>query len=59
MPRYSEEHRQAVVAKRLPPHNLLLQEIAEQEGISRATDYKWRRRPVPEAAACQMPWARS
>ncbi|MDN3520706.1 transposase [Halomonas ramblicola] len=44
MPRYSEERRQAVVAKLLPPHNLTAQEVAEQEGISVATIYKWRTR---------------
>lgn len=43
MPRYSEERRQAVVAKLLPPHNLSPQEIAEQEGISLGTVYKWRK----------------
>ncbi|GED21624.1 hypothetical protein HHA01_06010 [Halomonas halmophila] len=43
MPRYSEERRQAVVAKLLPPHNLSAYEVAEQEGISVATVYKWRK----------------
>ena len=43
MPRYSEERRQAVVAKLLPPHNLTPHEVAEQEGISVATVYKWRK----------------
>ncbi|MDW7749121.1 transposase [Halomonas sp.] len=43
MPRYSEERRQAVVAKLLPPHNLSPQVIAEQEGISLGTVYKWRK----------------
>lgn len=40
MPRYSEERRQAVVVKLLPPHNLSPQVIAEQERISLATVYK-------------------
>lgn len=43
MPRYSEERRQAVVAKLLPPHNLSPHEVAGQEGISVATIYKWRK----------------
>jgi transposase-like protein len=43
MPRYSEERRQAVVAKLLPPHNLSPQEIADQERISLGTVYKWRK----------------
>jgi transposase-like protein len=55
MPRYSEERRQAVVTKLLPPHNLSPQEIAEQEGISLGSVYKWRKearaegRCLPEA----------
>jgi hypothetical protein len=43
MPRYSEERRQAVVAKLLPPHNLSPQVITEQEGISLGTVYTWRK----------------
>jgi len=43
MPRYSEERKQAVMAKLLPPYNLTPQQVAEQEGISLATLYKWRR----------------
>src|SRR5699024_2767121 len=43
MPRYSEERRQAVVAKLLPPHNLSPRVIAEQEGISLGTVYRWRK----------------
>lgn len=43
MPRYSEERRQAVVAKLLPPHNLSPRVIAEQEEILLATVYKWRK----------------
>ena len=50
MPRYSEERRQAVVAKLLPPHNLSPQVIAEQEGISLGTVYKWRKE-----ARCRRP----
>lgn len=43
MPRYAEERRQAVVAKLLPPHHLSAYKVAEQEGISVATLYKWRK----------------
>ncbi|GGX88806.1 hypothetical protein GCM10007160_15390 [Litchfieldella qijiaojingensis] len=32
-----------MVAKLLPPHNLSASEVAEQEGISVATIYKWRK----------------
>ena len=43
MSRYSEERRGAVVAKLLPPHQLSAYEVADQEGISVATLYKWRK----------------
>lgn len=43
MSRYSEERRQAVVAKLLPPYQLSAYEVAKQEGISVATVYKWRK----------------
>jgi len=43
MPRYSEERRQAVMAKFFPPYNQGVEEIAEQEGISAATVYEWRK----------------
>ena len=43
MPRYSDERRQAVVAKLLPPYNQSIEEVARQEGISSATVYKWRK----------------
>ena len=37
MPSYSDERREAVVAKLLPPRNLPVREVAQQEGISEAT----------------------
>jgi transposase-like protein len=43
MPRYSDERRQAVVAKLLPPYNQSVEEVAREEGISSATVYKWRK----------------
>jgi transposase-like protein len=43
MPRYSEERRQAAVAKLLPPHHLSPKEVAEQENISLGTVYTWRK----------------
>jgi len=43
VPQYSDERRQAVLAKLLPPHNLSPKEVAEQERISIATIYKWRK----------------
>lgn len=35
MPSYSNERREAVVAKLLPPRNLSVREVAQQEGIYR------------------------
>ena len=43
MPRYSDERRQAVVAKLLPPYNQSVEDVAREEGISSATVYKWRK----------------
>ncbi|WP_156500090.1 helix-turn-helix domain-containing protein [Ectothiorhodospira sp. BSL-9] len=43
MPRYPDERREAAVAKLLPPYNLSPREVAEQEGVSIATVYKWRK----------------
>lgn len=41
--RYSEERRKSVVAKLAPPHNRTVQEVADEEGISSATVYNWRK----------------
>ena len=43
MPRYSDERKEAVLRKMLPPHNRPLAELAAEEGISEATLYNWRR----------------
>jgi len=43
MPRYSEERKQAVLAKMAPPQNMTVPELAAQEGISDATLYNWRK----------------
>ena len=41
--KYSEERRQAVLAKLCPPHNRSIREVAAEEGISEATLYNWRK----------------
>ena len=41
--RYSAERKEAVLKKMLPPNNRSIREIAEQEGISEATLYNWRK----------------
>jgi len=42
MPRYSAERKASVLKKLLPPHNRLIREVAEEEGISEVTLYNWR-----------------
>ena len=41
--RYSPERKEAVLKKMLPPHNRSIRELAEEEGISEATLYAWRK----------------
>ena len=49
--RYSEERKEAVLAKLLPPHNRTIAELAEEEGISTATLYAWRRQARAQATS--------
>ena len=41
--KYPEERKQAVIAKMMPPHQKSLEALAEEERISVATLYHWRR----------------
>lgn len=41
--KYSNERKQAVLAKLCPPHNRSIREVAAEEGISEATLYNWRK----------------
>jgi transposase-like protein len=41
--RYSQERREAVLKKMLPPHSRSIPELAEEEGISVGTLYLWRK----------------
>jgi transposase len=41
MARYSLERKAAVLDKMLPPHNLSIPEVAQQEGISMGCLYNW------------------
>jgi len=60
--RYSSERKEAVLKKMLPPHNRSIREIAEEEGISEATLYNWRRaaraegRLLPDGAGTPEGW---
>lgn len=63
MARYSEERKEAVLSKLLPPYNMTVAELARQEGISEPTLYTWRNkaksegRPVPGRKATSEQWS--
>jgi len=42
--RYSDERQEAILKKLLPPHNRTATEVAQEEGISAATLYNWRKK---------------
>ena len=48
---YSLERRNAVLKKFLPPHNLTVQEVSEQEGVAVSTLYTWRKQARQEGFA--------
>jgi transposase-like protein len=41
--RYSPERKEAVLRKMIPPHNRSIKQLAEEEGISEATLFNWRK----------------
>ena len=41
--KYSAERKESILKKMMPPHNKPLSQLAEEEGISEATLYNWRR----------------
>ncbi|MBB1489496.1 transposase, partial [Oceanospirillum sediminis] len=53
MPRYSDERREAILKKLLPPQNRSVPDVAREEGVSEQTLYNWRKQcrsegvPVP------------
>ena len=51
--RYSAERKEAVLKKMLPPNNRSIREIAEEEGISEATLYNWRKAARAEGRFCR------
>ena len=63
MKRYSPERKAAVLAKLLPPYNMTVTALAQQEGISEATLYHWRNqakmegKPVPGANKTTDQWS--
>jgi transposase-like protein len=42
MPRFSQERKEKVLIKLLPPISMSVAEVAREEGISEATLYKWK-----------------
>ena len=51
MKRYSDERRESVLKKLLPPHNRSVREVAKEEGISEPTLYEWRAQAKREGVA--------
>ena len=41
--RYSPERKEAVLRKMMPPHNRSIKQLAQEEGISEATLFNWRK----------------
>ena len=62
MTRYSDERKEAVLKKMLPPNNRTIPSLAEEEGISAATLYNWRKqarsqgRLLPEGDQSPQGW---
>lgn len=60
--RYSPERKEAVLKKMMPPHNRSIKQLAEEEGISEATLYNWRKQAraqgilMPDADAGPDGW---
>ena len=51
MPRYSEERKQQILNKLLPPSNMTVAEVARTEGISEQTLYNWREKAKQQGRA--------
>jgi transposase-like protein len=63
MPSYSNERKEAVLKKLLPPLNMTVAEVAKQENIGVQTLYNWRKRirsegkPVPGKTTTSEHWS--
>ena len=63
MARYSQERKEAILKKLLPPQNMSVTEVARSEGISYQTLYHWRDkvrkegRPVPGKTLTADDWS--
>ena len=60
---YSPERRSAVLKRMLPPNNMAIRQLAQEEGISAATLHKWRAQArgkgqlLPDADASPEGWS--
>ena len=63
MPHYSDERKQQILSKLLPPSNMSVAEVARTEGISEQTLYNWQNkakqqgRPVPGNKPTSEQWS--
>ncbi len=48
MKHFSEERKQAIIKKMLPPHNVPVSRLVKEEGISDVTLYTWRKKARQE-----------
>ena len=48
---YSPERRSAVLKRMLPPNNMAIRQLAQEEGISAATLHKWRAQAARQGSA--------
>ena len=48
---YSPERRSAVLKRMLPPNNMAIRQLAQEEGISAATLHKWRAQGARQGSA--------
>ena len=61
--KYSPERREAILTKLMAPHNRTVAELAQEEGISEATLYNWRKqardqgRLLPNQASTPEGWS--
>jgi len=53
--RFSEERKEAVLSRLLPPHNMTVADVAKMEGISEATLYNWRKQARVKGRAVPGP----
>jgi len=61
--RYSPKRKEAVLHKMMAPHNQTIKDIAQEEGISEATLFNWRKEArekgllMPDGESCAEDWS--